>query len=270
MDVNNDELTDYTSDNNNFNFIFNSPGDYQVKCTVVDDEGETAVSSVIYISANSVVTYTEGDYNYYLPYYSSVNNYWTGLGLINRNQGDSTQLQVTVYDGNGNSIAIEEKTIPAYGQDAFPVATQLNNSGWMRVNSHQPMSGLAFIGSGGTTPLMGDIPFISELSACLAVPHIAQNDTWDTTILICNPNDEAVSITLKYVDRAGVVQGTKNYTIPALGSGEYPLSTVFSDKIPLAGRVEINSSNGIAAFALYSNQKSGGTYYAGINAVSCE
>ncbi len=214
--------------------------------------------------------YIAGDYNYYLPYFKAGNGFWTGLGLTNRNQGDSTQLQVAVYDSNGNPIAAENKTIPAHGQDSFVVATQLNNSGWMLLNSHQPMSGLAFLGSWDIPLLMADIPFSSELSSCLVVPHIAQNSAWDTTILICNPNNETASIAIKYVDKAGVEQGTENYTIPASGSGEYLLSTVFSDKVPLEGSVEINSSSGIAAFALYTDKKSGGTYYAGINAESCE
>ena len=230
--------------------------------------GGAAPSLTITISENNPPP--EVNYNYYLPYYSSANNYWTGLALINRNQKDSTQVQITVYGSNGNPLAIENKAIPAYGQDAFPVASQLNASGWMQVNSQQPLSGLAFLGSGGTPSLMADIPFVSELSTCLAVPHVAQDDTWDTVILTCNPNNVAVSITLKYVDKAGVVQGTQNYSIPAFGSGEYPLSTNFSNNIPMAGRVEISSSAGIATFALYSNRKSGGTYYSGINAGSCE
>ena len=64
----------------------------------------------------------------------------------------------------------------------------------------------------------------------------------------------------------GSTLGSQAYTIPAYGSGEYPLSTLFADQIPLSGSVEISSSLGLAAFALYSNQKSGGVYYAGINA----
>jgi len=214
--------------------------------------------------------YTPGSYNYYLPYYKSGSGFWTGLGLANRNQGNSNQLQVTVFDSSGNSLATENKTIPAHGQDSFVVATQLNNSGWMQVNSNQPMSGLAFLGSWGTPLLMADIPFSSDLSSCMIVPHVAQDSSWDTTILICNPNSETINVTLKYVDKAGIEQGTQNYTILANGSGEYLLSTVFNNKIPLAGSVEIISSNGIAAFALYSDRKNGGTYYAGINADSCD
>lgn len=270
LDVNNDGLTDYTTTNNSFDFTFNITGIYQVKCIVIDNEGETVISSIINITANSAIVYSEGDHDYYLPFFKSGNGVWTGLGLANQNQGESNQLQVTVYNNAGSSLATEVKNISAYGQDAFLVGSQINDSGWMWVNSHQPLSGLAFLGSWNSPSLMADIPFISELSSCLTVPHIAQDDTWDTTILICNPNSETVSVGLKYVDKAGVEQGIQNYNILAHGSGEYLLSTVFSAKVPLSGRVEINSSTGIAVFALYSDRKNGGTYYAGINAESCE
>ncbi len=214
--------------------------------------------------------YQAGDYNYYIPYFRSGNDFWTGLGLTNRNQREASQLQVTVYDVSGNLLATENKTIPAHGQDSFAVTAHLNNNGWMQVNSHQPLSGLAFLGSGNIPLLMADIPFSSELSSCLIIPHIAQDGSWDTTILICNPNNKTASIAIKYVDRAGIEQGTKNYIIPANGSGKYLLSTVFSDRIPLEGSIEISSSHGITAFALYTDKKNGGTYYAGINAESCE
>ena len=216
------------------------------------------------------VDYTPGPYNYYLPYFKAGNGIWTGLGLANRNQQHSTDLQVTVFGRGGDLLATENKTILAQGQDSFVVATQLDNSGWMQINSHQQISGLAFLGSWNIPLLMADIPIVSALSSCLIVPHIAQDSFWDTTILICNPNNEDVFVVMKYVDKSGVGQGIQDYTILAQGSGEYILSTAFNDKLPLAGSVEINSSGGIAAFALYSDRKNGGTYYAGINAENCE
>jgi len=215
------------------------------------------------------VDYDPGSYNYYLPYFRTGGGFWSGLGLANRNPGASTQVRIMVYDAGGNSAATEYKTIPAYGQDAFPVAMHLDSRGWMWVNSHQPLSGLAFLGSDGSIPLMVDIPFISQLSSCLVIPHVAQDSIWDTTILICNPAEQTSFITLKNVDKAGVIQDSQEYTIPAHGSEEYPLAKVFTDSQALVGRVEIYSSTGVAAFALYSDQATGGSNRAGINAAIC-
>ncbi len=210
--------------------------------------------------------YVEGFYNYYIPYYSSANGSWTGLGVTNRSSSSSALVRAMVYDSSGNLLATESVVLPASGQDSFPVALQLNQSGWLRVNSFQPLSGLAFLGTGDALSLMADIPFAADLSTSMVIPHIAQDDTWDTNILICNPNDQAVSVNLQYVDIVGVTRGSQSYTIPAFGSGEYALSVIFSAEIPLAGSVEISSPTGLAAFAIYSNRKSGGSYYAGINA----
>jgi hypothetical protein len=268
-DFNDDGVIDKTSSDNTVGYTYATAGSYSSICTVVDDEKGISKSDIVKITVTDSL-YIEGDYNYYLPYYSSSNNYWTGLGLANQNRDNINNLQVTIFDSCGKPLTAENKTMSANGQDAFPVAPQLNSNGWMWVNSHQPLSGLAFLGSGGIPSLMADISFISELSTYLVIPHIAQDSSWDTTIFICNPNDEDVSVILKYIDRTGVEQEIQNYTILTHGNGEYLLSKVFSDKIPLSGKVEINASYGIAAFALYTDKKSGGSYYAGINAESCE
>ncbi len=215
-------------------------------------------------------SYVPGPYNYYLPYFKSGGGTWTGLGLANLDRKDSSALQVEVFDSHGDLQAIENRSITGRGQDAFPVAAELNKSGWVRINSFRPMAGLAFLGSGNQPALMADIPFVSELSTALIIPHIAQNDYWDTIIYICNPNDETASVVFQYIDRAGTLLATKEETLPAKTSGEFPLATLFAQAVPLSGRVEINSSLGIAAFALYNDRKEGGTYYAGINAENQE
>ncbi len=262
-DFDGDGVVDQTTDTNSICHTFSVVGSYSSACTVVDDEGYTTMSSAINITA----TYDEGEYNYYIPHYSSVDNNWTGLGLVNRNQENSTRLQITIYDNSGNSLATENKIIPPHGQDSFPVATTLNNNGWMCVNSQQPLSGLAFIGLGGNVPLMADIPFAEELATSLVIPHIAQDDIWDTSILICNPVNKANNITLQLIGQDGDLQGEEHIETVAMGSGEYDLSSLFGQGLQKSGKVKIDASSGVAAFALYKNIKSGGSYCAGINAV---
>ena len=269
-DFNNDGNIDLISQSSKIGYTYATSGSYSAVCTVVDNNGGMSTSKIIEITISNSL-YVKGSYNYYLPYYSSFNNSWTGLGLANQSRKNINTLQATVYNCEGRPLTAENKTITANGQDAFAVAPQLNTRGWIWLNSHQPVSGLAFLGrSCDVSSLMTDIPFISKLSSCLLIPHIAQNETWDTTIFICNPNNETVSITLKYINQAGIEQKIQNYTIHAHGSETYLLSMVFSNEIPMAGKLEINSSNGIAAFALYSDLKNGGTHFAGINAENCE
>ncbi len=214
------------------------------------------------------VDYTSGPYKYYLPYFKSGNGYWTGLGLANSSRYEASPFKVVVYGCDGRPLAEELKILPVDGQTAFPVAATLDDSGWMYVNSHQPLSGLAFLGSSGAASLMADIPFVSDLADCLVIPHIAQDNNWDTSVLICNPQSVPVVVTLTYVDRNGESKGEQSFSLAIHGSSEYDLSEL--SNVAMSGKVYIEASGKIAAFALYSELKSGGTYYAGINAMSCE
>ena len=205
-----------------------------------------------------------GPYNYYLPCFKSGNGYWTGLGLANSSLSEPSAIKVVVYGCDGSCLAEEMKTLPIDGQAAFVVAATLNDSGWMYVNSHQPLTGLAIIGQ----KEMVAMPFVSDLADCLVIPHIAQDNIWDTSVMICNPQDIPVTVTLTYVDQNGETQGKQSYKLATHGSNKYNLSELSGTA--MTGKIYIKASRGIAAFALYSNQKGGGTYLSGINAEECE
>ena len=112
---------------------------------------------------------------------------------------------------------------------------------------------------------MIDIPFSRELFLQLIIPHIAQSEQWDTIISICNPNATVCDLTLTYIDKNGLSELSYNDSLSAFGNGSYPLEIVFP-KTPLDGTITISGSRGVAAFALFTNHKSGGNYTAGINA----
>ena len=136
-------------------------------------------SVIISLPAGAV----DGPFNYYLPYLSTVDGDWTGLALANGSKTSQAPVTVTVYGENGSLLMDFAKTLAADGQTAFSVTPASAARGWILVNSHQPLTGLAFLGNGNPA-LMADIPFVSELATELVVPHIAQDGTWDTTALI--------------------------------------------------------------------------------------
>ena len=263
-DFNNDSEIDSTTSGSTVDHNYSTAGNYSAKCTVEDDEGQTTTSEILNINVTDV-QYNKGQYNYYLPYFCSNTCIWTGLGLANKSQNISSEIQLTAYDSNGNILSKEQKNITAYGQNAFHAASHITGEGWILVNSHQPLSGLAFLGNG---TLMANIPVNSELFTSLIIPHIAQSETWDTNIMICNPNNEEADIIIKYIDQQGIEKGTQTFSILSNGSGVYPLASIFTGISSMAGRIEINSSSEITAFALYNNIKSTGSYFAGINAES--
>jgi len=202
-------------------------------------------------------------YNYYLPAFTSLQNSWTGVALSNASNNLEADATVVVYNERGSQVAKVGKNLPASGKTSFLVASGLSTLGWMHVNSSQPLSGLAFFAK---PPLMADIPFVSKLEKNLVVPHVAQDVNWDTTIMLCNPKDNACNINVINVNDNGGMVAQKSIALTAKGCGSYSLGNLFT--APLGGKIYLQASSDIAAFALYSDTKSGGSYYAGINAVA--
>ncbi len=215
--------------------------------------------------------YTEGDYNYYLPYFHCTADHltWTGYGISNSSHERAAPFAVTVYEGNGHiAKTVYPDPLPANGQAAAAIFTGQETIGWMRVNSHEKLTGLAFFGQ----TYMADIPFVDKLSSHLVIPHIAQKSDWDTILMVCNPNDKMVSLTLTCYGTSGAELAVRGFSLPAHNSEVYPFANFGIND--LTGKVEIAvapPSLGVAAFALYTNQKApGGSFFAGINAVSLQ
>ncbi len=270
-DFDNDGTPEQTTTVNTASYTYPGTGPHTAVCTVVDDEGTAATSTGLVITVEPPVPpYEEGEYNYYVPYFSAAGNFWTGLGIANASSDQETSLQATVYNQAGRRVKTETRIIAARGQAAFQVGKGLQTPGWVRVNSHQPLYGLAFVGGAGPHLMMADVPFIEQngLSPCLVIPHIAQTEAWDTSIFICNPNPDRVTVTISFINEQGELRGSKKYPIRKMGSGAFPLATVFPGR-KLDGRIEISATGKVAAFALYTDLKSGGYNYAGIDAREC-
>ena len=200
-------------------------------------------------------------YNYYLPYYLSNATNWSGVGLKNCNASSSANVVVSAFNNLGTKIVSESMVIPGDGQKAAAIGSS-NGEGWMKVSSSQPLTGLCFIGTAGQGNHMADISLSHTLSTFLHVPHVAQTaNEWDTKILVCNPNNASTNVILTLVNPSGTVVNSSSFSISANGSGQFSIPE-FS-----GGSVEITSTHGVAAFALYNNLKWGGNCYAGISAV---
>ena len=209
-------------------------------------------------------------YTYYLPGFNTEGGNWTGVGLTNRESVAAASVNVNIFSNQGVLLRTEPISIAGGGQKASAIGSGLAAQGWVQLDSSMPLAGLCFIGSSGLNSGMADVPVSETLESNLVVPHIAQNNLWDTTLMVCNPNDNAIDLQIIYRDTSGNVQDTRTYRLPAFGSEVYPLADIFSGLIPLAGSITLQGSPGIAAFALYSNLKTGGKSFAGINAVATQ
>jgi len=205
---------------------------------------------------------------YFLPYFISKNGYWTGVGLRNESPWWTADVTVQAFSPTGTELAAETKEIPRRGQGAFMVGMGTNSVGWVKVTSNQPLTGLAFVAQGFGDALMFDMSLVSEPAKTLRVPHVAQDGTWDTIVFVCNPISSETTMYLSFVDSEGMtVKTSHGYKIPGYGSGWYLLSDLLGKSSYSSGSVEIAASQGVVAFALYHNRKTGLSSYAGISAV---
>lgn len=221
-------------------------------------------------SATVTVTITagsdpQGDYTYYIPFFTSTSGWWTGLGTANA--GTSTaKVEVTAYSQSGSVLNTQSESLPAKGQKAFllDVSTFKAQDGWLKVVSTEPLVGVCFVADDVGPSYMMDVPFVHELKHELWVPHVAQNKEWDTSVMVANPNSTSNTINLTFVNPDGTQASPKSYTLPPNGSGVYALSDILSGASKDMGYVKITGKPGFTAFALYNNLKTGGYSYAGI------
>ncbi len=201
-------------------------------------------------------------YTYYLPFFASSSSEWSGVGFSN-DSDTSAHVHIVAFDNNGNIVVTEDKIIAGNGQESFTVAAGVSSEGWMKAQSDQPLSGLSFAGENG---YMACVPVRNATFTSLVVPHVVQDRSWDTDIIVTNPSDSQTIVTLSYIKQDGsVVYDSEQYTILANGSKKIRVSELINGEAVEAGKVKISSSEGIVAFAVCSNLRSGGNYFAGIN-----
>ncbi len=218
----------------------------------------------------SIVSADDNDvsYRYYLPYFADDSANATGLALKNMNPSRTAEATYTIYDENGAKLMAEDLTLRPKGQFLNVVGKGLNESGWILVESDVELAGLCFQGSTPNPAYMMDIMLISRLSTILHVPHVAQNDVWDTTHFVCNPNARAIRTAFKYVGQDGRMLKAISRIIPAYGSVGVAMSEVLGDSVVGSGSLEITAEAGIAGFSLYTDIKTGNYNYAGIVAMT--
>ncbi|MCK5679467.1 DUF1566 domain-containing protein, partial [bacterium] len=274
-DFNDDGIIDKVTELNYTICNYTTAGTYWASCQIHNSSERTQKSTLTIVNVWADDVMPE-NYNYYLPYFSSNpdENLWTGLALASMGY-ENDDISVTIRGESGLRLVHDiEISLQMDDQLALPLASEINGVGWIQVTARYPLSGLAFVGS----EYMADIPFIEDLSTSLVIPHIAQDKTWETSILICNPSTSSNQITIgnyyKDLSKESVRESNNEglelrkviKTVPETGSASFTLAELFGSDQPVTGMITLTAEKPIAAFALYKNMKSGGSYYAGINA----
>ena len=207
-------------------------------------------------------------FQYYLPTFRDDDAHAVGLGLRNTSVEQAAQVSVIVYSRTGEIMATDNYSLPARGQKAAVLGRNAGEQGWIHVVSDVALTGVCFLSTLDTMNFMADMPIYSQLNTALQVPHVAQNEFWDTVVYVANPNSAQTAVTLRFVGSDGTVLYTKAYQIPAMGAGEYALGDLVENTTQDSGSVEIESTNGVVAFALYHDLKTGSYNYAGVAAMA--
>ncbi|MBN1827550.1 MAG: hypothetical protein JW884_00165 [Deltaproteobacteria bacterium] len=215
---------------------------------------------------------------YYLPYYRGDAEHYTSVALRNLSETNAAAVKTTLYGQDGAVLETRVLSPPlaAASQWSAVLRRDLSEEGWVLVESTEDLGGLCWVGKvAGILPWpvnMADISLIPALSTVLVVPHVAQNTDWDTTVFLCNPHNEAATITLTYIDENGLSKHTRDYLLAACGSAVCPLSELIGAGVNYGGgSVKITAPLGAAAFALYyDTETKSGSCYAGIGAVDAK
>lgn len=203
-------------------------------------------------------------YQYYLPYFSQEPGYWTGVALSNSGTGQTANVAATIYGAQGEQGGAVTTQIPPRGQEAFVLTSETVERGWMMVESDQPLTGFVFF---GTQSVIADVTLEKALATTLHVPHVAQNEYWDTWVFVCNPHAAATNLTFSFLTSAGQQASAGQYQVPGWGRVDVALAELLGGAATSGGKVEITASQTVVGFALYTNAKVGGYGYAGISAV---
>ena len=218
--------------------------------------------------AKSIQADLAENYRYYLPYFAKNASNSTGVAFRNTDTVEEAQVSVKIYSTAGQLLETGAENLSPRGQKAYVVGNSLNSAGWILVESDQPLSGLCFVAATGAARHMFDIGLIPKASLTLQIPHVAQNETWDSTVFIANPNDSATSATLVFYDENGEEKYSRTYNIRAMGSLILRVEDLVGNESFANGSIEITANQGVAAFGLYDDLKSGGNDIAGISAVN--
>lgn len=205
-------------------------------------------------------------HSYYVPYFKDGGGAWTGVALSNGSATHPATAQMTIYNQSGNLIGTETRSVPARGTSAFVAGAGLNQEGWMVVGSNQPLSGVCLAGAGGALNCMADIPLTSTAATGLIIPHVTQDNLYDTTIVVCNPHDSDTGLFLTYVAESGSAYQPSVYTLESWGSVMVPLGQLIHSGVAPGGKIEISADKTVVGFALYDDFKSGGRSFAGLSA----
>jgi hypothetical protein len=189
-------------------------------------------------------------------HFDTTADWWTGIAFANPH---NTQANVTLttYNQSGTPIGSSTIALPANGQISFMVKDQIgvSGTGWIGVESDQPIVGLELFGNVTTGQITG-VPASTYPSTVLYFSHFDTTAEWWTGIALANPNGTSASVALTAYNQSGAEIGSSIITLPANGQKGFMVKDQMG--VSSTGWIYVSSDQPIVGLEILGSITSGG------------
>ncbi len=201
----------------------------------------------------------------YFPQIADGAGYRTNLVFVNPND-TAVPVRIEFIDGNGSQLRLplggslktgESFSIPAKGARSFRTdgtASELR-TGWVRVAAGSLIGGTAIIQTLAGSKIVAEAGVAASPSGRLSLSYMESRGYSASGVAICNPNAQAVPLTLQLRNSAGEIVAARSLLLPGMGQ----VARFFTEWFPIgfdefAGTLQVQSEVPVAAVALrYDN-----------------
>jgi len=140
---------------------------------------------------------------------------------------DTANVTATLHASSGSSVGqAQAAAIAPKAQQVFRFDSSTLSSGYLRVQSDRPVSGVEIVGKGARMAALGG--FSPDSQARLFFPHFAVGGNYSTQVGIVNSGNSAVNLNLSAYDNNGNLLGSKApISLPAGGQLMDTISDLF-------------------------------------------
>jgi hypothetical protein len=195
----------------------------------------------------------------YFPHLArDTQQFWTGVVLINPNDGEQT-VSFAVYNDAGQLLAgIPPLQLQAQEKKLFLVDRQRQDFGsgasWLKVQGSQDLLGYMLFGSYDPDDRFAGFQSVKQAYEALCFPYIesAFQPGGYTGIALVNPNQSALAATLEWVDGAGNIKQTLDLQ-PELAAGQKftgLVDVLFSGPFATDDKIVVRASQPVVGFEL--------------------
>ena len=225
-----------------------------------NDRGQVGDGSTL---NRSTPVQVSADRSYYAPYTPATGDFALGFGLHNESVAYDTEYTLEYLSNDGLVLNRKQGSIPAGGHVSLMNDLEHTQSGWARITSQMPLSGMALVFGLGPDPMF-DMDITNTTAKQLLAPHVETAAGWTSWLMLANPGDEQANVSLTLHPGDGALTQTAELSIPATGAVQYELNTAFPE---MAGALSIDSDQGLAGFVLYDGRAKDFNWAGGLSIV---